>query len=194
MHLIQEMTISERAGFTFPLSEHGTRSMPCVLLYVFLALMAISFAAPSQNAAASENGVEDLLSMSLEELMNVEVTSAFMKPQSIKEIPAAVYVITQDDIRRSGATTIPDILRMAPGVNVAKIDNGNWAVSIRGFNNLFSDKLLVMMDGRTLYDPLFSGVFWDVQDTMLEDIDRIEIIRGPGASSWGTSPSKAGVR
>jgi iron complex outermembrane receptor protein len=128
-----------------------------------------------------------LFSMSLEELMNLEVTSAFKKPQSIKDTPAAVFVITQEDIRRSGATTIPEVLRMVPGVNVAKIDNGNWAISIRGFNGIFSDKLLVLMDGRTLYDPLFSGIFWDVQDTMLEDIERIEVVRGPGASSWGTN-------
>jgi len=136
-------------------------------------------------AQSSEKQNQELLSLSLEELMNVEVTSAFKKPQSLKETPAAVYVITQDDIRRSGATSIPDLLRMVPGVNVAKIDNGNWAISIRGFNGLFSDKLLVLMDGRTLYDPLFSGMFWDVQDTMLEDIERIEVIRGPGAASWG---------
>ncbi len=136
---------------------------------------------------ADSQATEGLFSMSLEELMNLKVTSAFKKPQSIKNTPAAVFVITQEDIRRSGATSIPEVLRMVPGVNVAKIDNGNWAVSIRGFNGIFSDKLLVLMDGRTLYDPLFSGVFWDVQDTMLEDIERIEVIRGPGASSWGTN-------
>ena len=136
-------------------------------------------------ARASE--LEGLLSMGLEDLMDVEVTTAFKKPQSVKNIPAAVYVITSEDIRRSGADSIPEILRMVPGVNVAKLDNGNWAVSIRGFNGLFSDKLLVLMDGRVLYDPLFSGVFWDAQDTVLEDIERIEVIRGPGASSWGTN-------
>ncbi len=136
-------------------------------------------------ARASE--LEGLLAMGLEDLMDVEVTTAFKKPQSVKNIPAAVYVITSEDIRRSGADSIPEILRMVPGVNVAKLDNGNWAVSIRGFNGLFSDKLLVLMDGRVLYDPLFSGVFWDAQDTVLEDIERIEVIRGPGASSWGTN-------
>jgi len=140
-----------------------------------------------QFAMSYNQADERLFSMSLEELMNLEVTSAFKKPQSIKDTPAAVFVITQEDIRRSGATTIPEVLRMVPGVNVAKIDNGNWAISIRGFNGIFSDKLLVLMDGRTLYDPLFSGVFWDVQDTMLEDIERIEVVRGPGASSWGTN-------
>ncbi|NPA94524.1 MAG: TonB-dependent receptor [Thermodesulfobacteria bacterium] len=144
---------------------------------------------PTLTLACSgkEDKLEGLLSMDLEELMNVEVTSAFKKPQNFRNIPAAVYVITSEDIRRSGAETIPEALRMVPGVNVAKLDNGNWAVSIRGFNGLFSDKLLVLMDGRTLYDPLFSGVFWDVQDTVLEDIERIEVIRGPGASIWGTN-------
>ena len=138
-------------------------------------------------AQNNSNKLDGLLSMDLEDLMNVKVISAFKKPQSVKNIPAAVYVITADDIRRSGVKSIPEALRMVPGVNVAKIDNGNWAVSIRGFNGLFSDKLLVLMDGRTLYDPLFSGVFWDVEDTILEDIERIEVIRGPGASSWGTN-------
>ena len=131
--------------------------------------------------------IEGLLSMDLEDLLNVEVTSAFKKPQNVKEVPAAIYVITSEDIRHSGATSIPELLRMVPGVNVAKIDNGNWAISIRGFNGLFSDKLLVLMDGRILYKTLFSGVFWDAQDTVLEDIDRIEVIRGPGASTWGTN-------
>ncbi len=142
---------------------------------------------PMNLVLAASQQLEGLLAMDLEELMNVEVTSAFKKAQNVKDVPAAVYVINQEDIRRSGATSIPELLRMVPGVNVAKIDNGNWAISIRGFNGLFSDKLLVLMDGRILYDPLFSGVFWDVQDTILEDIDRIEVIRGPGASSWGTN-------
>ena len=142
---------------------------------------------PPSVHAYQKDEAERLLSLSLEDLMEVEITSAFRKPQSLREVPAAVYVVTSEDIRRSGASSIPEILRMVPGVNVAKIDNGNWAVSIRGFNGLFSDKLLVLMDGRTLYSPLFSGTFWDVQDTMLEDIDRIEVIRGPGASSWGSN-------
>ncbi len=154
------------------------------VLFLSLFLLSSFFASISFG---KDDELEGLLSMDLEELMNVEVTSAFKKPQNFRNIPAAVYVITSDDIRRSGAESIPEALRMVPGVNVAKLDNGNWAVSIRGFNGLFSDKLLVLMDGRTLYDPLFSGVFWDVQDTVLEDIERIEVIRGPGASSWGTN-------
>ncbi len=153
-------------------------------LLLVLSLMSLSVTGHSSTRG---NEFEGLLHMGLEDLMNVKVTTAFKKPQSVKNIPAAVYVITSEDIRRSGATSIPELLRMVPGVNVAKIDNGDWAVSIRGFNGLFSDKLLVLMDGRILYDPLFSGVFWDVQDTVLEDIERIEVIRGPGASIWGTN-------
>ncbi len=166
------------------MSNFSSLSVRIFLWAVFLLAL---FVLTSEICVAQNNKLEGLLSMDLEDLMNVEVTSAFKKPQSVKNIPAAVYVITADDIRRSGVTSIPEALKMVPGVNVAKIDNGNWAVSIRGFNGLFSDKLLVLMDGRTLYDPLFSGVFWDAQDTVLEDIERIEVVRGPGASSWGTN-------
>ena len=161
---------------------------PFFMCKISLFVLTALFMLQTQVRASGESGeFEGLLSMGLEDLMNVKVTTAFKKPQSVKNIPAAVYIITSEDIRRSGAESIPELLRVVPGVNVAKIDNGNWAVSIRGFNGLFSAKLLVLMDGRILYDPLFSGVWWDAQDTVLEDIDRIEVIRGPGASSWGTN-------
>ena len=101
--------------------------------------------------------------------------------------PAAVFVITNEMIRRSGAKTIPEVLRMVPGVEVAQIDSNKWAVSIRGFAGRFTNNLLVQIDGRTVYDPLFSGVFWDVQDVILEDVERIEVIRGPGATVWGAN-------
>ena len=130
---------------------------------------------------------DDLMDMSLDELMNLEVTSVSRRPQSLSSAPAAVFVITQSDIRRSGANTIPDVLRMAPGVNVAQIDGNKWAVTARGFNGRFAGKLLVLMDGRTIYSPLFSGVFWDNHDIDLESIDRIEVIRGPGATLWGAN-------
>ena len=130
---------------------------------------------------------DDLMDMSLDELMNLEVTSVSRRPQSLSSAPAAVFVITQSDIRRSGANTLPDALRMAPGVNVAQIDGNKWAVTARGFNGRFAGKLLVLMDGRTIYSPLFSGVFWDNHDIDLESIDRIEIIRGPGATLWGAN-------
>jgi iron complex outermembrane receptor protein len=125
--------------------------------------------------------------MSVQDLMNIEVSSVSRREQKLSDAAAAVFVITREDIRRSGATSIPEVLRMAPGLEVAHIDANKWAISSRGFNSRFANKLLVLMDGRTVYTPLYSGVFWDVQDTMLEDIDRIEVIRGPGATLWGAN-------
>ena len=130
---------------------------------------------------------EDLTRLSLEQLMDIEVTSVSKKPEKATEASAAVFVITQEDIRRSGATHIPEVLRMVPGVEVARVDSNKWAVSIRGFNSLFARKLLVMIDGRSVYTGLFSGTFWDTQDTALEDVERIEVIRGPGATVWGVN-------
>lgn len=129
----------------------------------------------------------DLSHLSLEELMNLEFVTASRNPQPLAETAAAVYVISNEAIKHSGVTSIADALRMAPGVQVAQISSHTWAVSIRGFNDRFSNKLLVLMDGRTLYNPLHSGVIWEVQDMVLEDIDRIEIIRGPGAAMWGAN-------
>ncbi|VVS93290.1 TonB-dependent receptor plug domain-containing protein [Desulfoluna spongiiphila] len=130
---------------------------------------------------------EDLTELSIEELANIEVTSVSRKPQKLSHAPTAIFVITSDDIRRSGVTNIPDALRMVPGIQVARISSSKWAITARGFNSQFANKLLVQMDGRTLYSPLFSGVFWEDQTTLLEDIDRIEVIRGPGASLWGAN-------
>ena len=129
----------------------------------------------------------DLTDRSLEDLMNIEVTSVSKKQQSISRTASAVFVITQEEIRRSGATNIPDLLRMVPGVDVARITASKWAISVRGFNGQYSNKLLVLIDGRTVYTPLLSGVFWDTQNVLLEDIDRIEVIRGPGATVWGAN-------
>jgi iron complex outermembrane receptor protein len=129
----------------------------------------------------------DLTEMSLEALMDIDVTSVSKKSQKLANAAAAVFVITQEDIRRSGVTTIADALRLAPGVQVARLDSNKWAVSIRGFNGRYANKLLVLMDGRSLYTPFFSGVYWEVQDTPLEDIERIEVIRGPGAALWGAN-------
>ncbi len=129
----------------------------------------------------------DFAVLSLEELKNVEIISVSKKPEKISEAPAAVFVITAEDIRRSGATSIPEILRLAPGMEVARIGTNSWAVSARGFNEFYANKLLVMIDGRSVYTPIFSGVFWDVQDTLISDIDRIEVIRGPGSILWGAN-------
>lgn len=128
-----------------------------------------------------------LAELPIEDLLNIEVTSVARQQQSLSESAAAVYVITQDDIRRSGVTSIPELLRMVPGLDVAQITANTWAISARGFHAQFANKMLVLMDGRTLYTPLFTGVVWDTQDTLLLDIDRIEVIRGPGASVWGTN-------
>jgi iron complex outermembrane recepter protein len=135
----------------------------------------------------SEGTAKDLTNLPLEDLMQVSVTSVSKKEEKLSDAPAAIFVITQEDIRRSGVTNIPDALRMVPGLEVARIDSNKWAVSARGFNSRFANKLLVLMDGRTLYSNLFSGVWWDVQDTFIEDIERIEVIRGPGSTLWGAN-------
>ncbi|MFP4389271.1 MAG: TonB-dependent receptor plug domain-containing protein [Desulfococcaceae bacterium] len=140
---------------------------------------------PAATAAGGAFEEPDFTALSLEELKNVRITSATKSPEPLTQVPAAVFVITAEDIRRSGVTTIPDALRMAPGVQVARISATEWAVNMRGLNQLFSNKLLVLIDGRSVYSHVFSGVFWDVQDIPLEDIERIEVIRGPGAALWG---------
>ena len=129
----------------------------------------------------------DLAQLSLEDLMNIEVTSVSKRQQALLDTAGAVYVITQEDIRRSGVNSIPEALRLAPGVQVAQINGYTWAISIRGFNYRYANQLLVLIDGRAVYSPAFSGVFWDLQDTLLEDVDRIEVIRGPGATLWGAN-------
>lgn len=128
--------------------------------------------------------------MEIEELMSIEVTSASKKRQKLSEAASAIFVITQEDIRRSGVTSIPEALRLAPGLQVARIDANKWAIGSRGFVGLtgrFENKLLVLIDGRSVYTPLFSGTFWELQDIPLQDIDRIEVIRGPGAALWGAN-------
>ena len=151
------------------------------------AAMCLGFALPAARAAASGSPTGDPGDLSLEELLQVDVQTASRKSQRLQDVAAAVFVITRDDIERSGATSIPEALRLAPGVQVARMANNRWAVTARGFNGRFANKLLVLMDGRSIYSPLFSGVLWETEDTLLEDIDRIEVIRGPGASLWGAN-------
>lgn len=127
------------------------------------------------------------LSLSLEDLTNIEVTSVSKKSEKASEAAAAIFVITNEDIRRTGATSIAEALRMVPGMQVAKGGSAQWAVSSRGFNDQFANKLLVLLDGRSVYTPNFSGVWWDVQNVLLEDVERIEVIRGPGAALWGAN-------
>ena len=135
----------------------------------------------------AQSQVGQLIELEFEALLDIEVTSVAKKTQKYSDAAAAVYVITEKVIRRSGVTSIPEALRLAPGVQVARIDASKWAISIRGFNNRFSNKLLVMIDGRSVYTPLFAGVYWDTQDTLIADIERIEVIRGPGGTLWGAN-------
>ena len=129
----------------------------------------------------------DLSQLSIEDLLNITITSAGKKEQKLNETAAAVYIITQEDIRHSGMTSIPELLRMAPGLSVAQIDANTWAITARGSSGRFANRLLVLIDGRSVYTPTYSGVYWDVQDLILEDIERIEVIRGPGATMWGAN-------
>lgn len=137
--------------------------------------------------AATDGEANEFLDLDLTQLMNVTVTSVSKREQRLSEAAAAVYVISQEDIHRSGVTTIADALAMAPGLEVTKISASKWSVSSRGFPGLMSFKLLVLIDGRSIYSPLYSGVFWDQNNVMLEDIDRIEVIRGPGGTLWGAN-------
>jgi iron complex outermembrane recepter protein len=138
------------------------------------------------NNAVPER-IDALKRMSFEELMNVEITSVSRTEESIRDAAAAVAVVTRETIRRSGAATLPDSLRLVPGIHVGEQTASTWAVSARGFSSVTSEKLLVMSDTRSIYTPLFSGVFWDSQDYLLEDVERVEVIRGPGATLWGSN-------
>lgn len=139
---------------------------------------------PAINAAA---GAADLFDMSIEELGKLRVVSAARRSEPLRDAPSAIYVITAEDIRRSGYRSLPEILRLAPGVEVARNSSHTWTISIRGFNSDLSNKLLVLIDGRSVYSPLFAGVFWDAQDTFIQDIERIEVIAGPGGTLWGAN-------
>src|SRR6266852_6986826 len=139
------------------------------------------------TVAQNSQKVPDVTSMSVEDLMNLQVTSVSKHKEKLADAAAAIFVLTQEDIRRSGAKSIPEALRLVPGLEVARIDENKWAIGSRGFNGRFDNKLLVLIDGRSVYTPLFSGVYWNVEDVMLEDVDRIEVIRGPGATLWGAN-------
>ncbi|MBC8097380.1 MAG: TonB-dependent receptor [Akkermansiaceae bacterium] len=141
----------------------------------------------SPRANSARGPADNITELSLEELVNLQITSVSKKEQRLGDAPAAIFVLSNDDLRRSGVTTIADALRLVPGMQVATINSSAWAVSARGFNSEFANKLLVMVDGRTVYSPLFSGVFWDTQQSLLDDVDRIEVIRGPGATVWGAN-------
>ena len=138
-------------------------------------------------AGAALQPVADLADLSLEQLSRIVVTSASRRAEPLVQAPASIFVLTADDIRRSGATSLPEVLRLAPNLHVARADINQYAISARGFNNTLANKMLVLIDGRTVYTPLFSGVFWDAQDVVLEDVERIEVISGPAATLWGSN-------
>ena len=158
-------------------SERGTRCG--ALLHAMISALALAGLCRGTQARLAD--------MSLEQLGSIEVTTVSKEPEEVWKTPAAVYVLTQEDIRRSGATSIPEALRLAPGVEVARVDSDHWSVGIRGFGAVLANKLLVLIDGRSVYTPLYAGVYWQAQNMPLEDIDRIEIIRGPGGTIWGAN-------
>ncbi len=163
----------------------GTREVVGKVPLILMVAALIGLPVPRVMAVETqEQGFADL---SIQDLMNIEITSVSKKAQKLSEAPAAIFVITNEDIRRSGARNVPEVLRLAPGVDVAAIGGGRYAVSIRGFTGRFGNKLLVLIDGRSIYTPIFSGVIWEAQGPVLEDIERIEIIRGPGAAIWGAN-------
>ena len=150
-------------------------------------LLGAAFASTARADSPEPGETDDLTSMSLEDLMSIQITSVSKQKQTVAQAPAAVTAIGQEDIRRSGLNSIPELLRLVPGLDVARINASHWAISSRGFNELYSRQLLVVMDGRSVYTPLFSGVYWDTLDYIMPDLDRIEVIRGPGATLWGAN-------
>jgi len=148
------------------------------------AAIGLCWLASSAGVSAADDALADL---SLEELANIEITSVSRRAERLSQAPASVYVITAEAIRRSGATSLPQALRLAPNLQVAQLDASQYAITARGFNNAIGNKLLVLIDGRTVYTPFFSGVFWDQQDVLLADVQRIEVISGPGATLWGAN-------
>lgn len=161
-----------------------TTSRRASVAAVFAAALLAAGQAP---ASAQVQQPSDLAWASIEELMDIAITSASRKEETASATPAAVFVITQDDIRRSGMSTLPEVLRLVPGAQVAQVNSSNWAISIRGFNDLFANKLLVLVDGVSRYNRTFTGVFWSFEDLLLDDIEQIEVVRGPGSAAWGAN-------
>ena len=163
-----------------------SRPVPSRPLHWRVTAVALGLSALVSAPARAAQDLE-VTSMSIEDLMNIEVTTVSRKAQRLTDAAAAAFVITADDIQRSGSMSIPEALRMVPGLEVAQINASRWAVTARGFNGRFANKLLVLIDGRSLYTPLYAGVYWEGEDVLLDDVDRIEVIRGPGASMWGAN-------
>ena len=153
---------------------------------LLLLLLAGGFATPARGQEEIPP-LEKLKHLSLEELQQIEVTSVSKRPEKLSATASAIQVITTEDIQRSGATSLPEALRLSSNLEIAQINSRQWAISARGLNTSTANELLVLIDGRSLYSPRVAGVQWDVQDTLLADIDRIEVISGPGASLWGAN-------
>jgi iron complex outermembrane receptor protein len=163
----------------------GLFHLCCSPVLIFGLLLADPFTASAAESSAPS--VSDSRDISLEDLVNIKVTSVAKKETTLEDSPAAVTVVTQDDIRRFGITTLPEALRLVPGMDVARINSHEWAVSARGFNSEFANKMLVLIDGRSVYTTGFGGVIWGMEDVVMEDLDRIEVIRGPGGTLWGAN-------
>jgi iron complex outermembrane receptor protein len=163
------------------------RFVPCLIGAAAALGAGRAYAQDAPALPARPAGQNDLSSLSIEDLAQLNVRSASKRDEPLSGVPTTLFVITGDDIVNSSASSLPEVLRLAPNLQVQQLDARSYAISARGFNNGLANKLLVMIDGRTVYTPLFAGVFWDVQDTMMEDIDRIEIVSGPGATLWGAN-------
>lgn len=164
----------------------------CAVAILSLVLNLVPWAAFAQRPGetgfdTTSLSISQIKKLSVEDLMNVEVTSVSKRPQKLSDVASAIQVITQEDIHRSGATSLPEALKLAPNLQVARYNSYAWIITARGFGNVFSNKLLVMIDGRTVYSPLFAGVYWDIQSVLLEDVERIEVISGPGGTLWGAN-------
>ena len=180
---------SERSkGFEFT-SENATwRKFGFAALSIPMMFVGVANAdSDVANADSDPLRIGELMDLGLEELVQLDVISVSKVARPWFGAAAAVYILTGDDIRRSGARSIAEALRLVPGMNVAQLDDNKWAISARGFNHLYAHHLLVLLDGRSVYSPLHSGVHWDTIDTVLDDIDRIEVVRGPGAALWGAN-------
>ncbi|HTR78281.1 MAG TPA: Plug domain-containing protein, partial [Gemmatimonadaceae bacterium] len=166
----------------------GMRGAPArfaIRLSALLALAAMPHVAGAQSADSTPAAA--LKQLSIEQLLNLEVTSVSKRPEKLLDAASAIQVVTGEEIDRAGASSLPEALRLADNLDVAQKNSHDWAISARGFNTALANKLLVLVDGRTVYTPLFSGVFWDIQDVLLEDVDRIEVISGPGGTLWGAN-------
>jgi iron complex outermembrane recepter protein len=179
------------AEFTFIAEKSIHRSGVLRVAISLFLLIGVAVQSRGDSTQQDQKTTGRLTQVTLEELGQIEVTTTSKEPVKASRTPAAIYVITQEDIRRSGATSIPEALRLAPGVEVARIDSNTWSIGVRGFASALSRDVLVLIDGRTVYTPLYAGVYWQVQDTVLEDVERIEVIRGPGGTIWGANAVNA---